>query len=121
MHVKKVDEFERISPADYLHNHPFGSTLQSRNDGSGRTFREQYRKFMDRLVDAMLAQQPVTGTFSQGLYAFGSEMLLEGDDCPMLDVFRKLVRVLESSGCVSSSESKIAVEEYSTFVVYARR
>ena len=41
--------------------------------------------------------------------------------CHMLDLFCKLVRVLESIGCVSSSESRIAVEEYSTFVNDARR
>ena len=38
MDVEKIDEFERISSGDYLRNHPFGSTLQSRNDGSRRTF-----------------------------------------------------------------------------------
>ena len=121
MDVEKVDEFDSISPDDFLRNHSFGSTLHGRNDGSGRTFREQCRKFMDRLVDAILGQQPVTGEFSQGLYAFCPELLLEGDDHHMLSLFSKLVRVLESSGCLSSSESRTAVEEYSTFVVDARR
>ena len=121
MNVEKVDEFDSIFPADFLRNHPFGSTLHSRNDGSGRTFREQCRQFMDRLVDAILAQQPVTREFSQGLYAFCPELLLEGDDRHMLDLFSKLIRVLESSGCLSSSESRTAAEEYSTFVVDARR
>ena len=121
MDVEKVDEFDSISPVDFLRNHSFGLTLHSRNDGSGRTFREQCRKFMDRLVDAILGQQPVTGEFSQGLYAFCPEFLLEGDDRHMLSLFSKMIRVLESSGCLSSSESRTAVEEYSTFVVDARR
>ena len=121
MDAEKVDEFDSISPDDFLRNHSFGSILHGRNDGSGRAFREQCRKFMDRLVDAILGQQPVTGEFSQGLYAFCPEFLLEGDDHHMLGLFSKLVRVLESSGCLSSSESRTAVEEYSTFVVDARR
>ena len=61
---------------------------------------EQCRKFMERLVDAILGQQPVTGEFSQGLYAFCPELLLEGDDRHMLGLFSKLIRVLESSGCL---------------------
>ena len=121
MDVEKVDEFDSISPDDFLRNHSFGSTLHGRTDGSGRTFREQCRKFMDRLVDAILGQQPVTGEFSQGIYAFCPELLLEGDDRHMLGLFSKLIRVLESSGCLSSSESSTAVEVYSTFVVDARR
>ena len=39
----------------------------------------------------------------------------------MLELFQKLVRVLELSGCVTALESRTAVEEYSTFVVDARK
>ena len=48
-------------------------------------------------------------------------MLLEGDDYRILELFRKMVRVLESSGCITALESRTAVEEYSTFVVNARK
>ena len=121
MDEQRVDEFESVALSDFLLNHSFGAVLQSRKDSDGRAFREQCVKFMDRLVDAILAQQPVTGEFSCGLYAFCPELLLEGDDRHMLELFRKLVRVLESSGCVSAVESRTAVEEYSTFVVEARK
>ena len=110
-----------VALSDFLLNHSFGAVLQSRKDSDGRAFREQCVKFMDRLIDAILAQQPVTGEFSCGLYAFWPELLSEGDDRHMLELFRKLVRVLESSGCVSAVESRTAVEEYSTFVVEARK
>ena len=76
---------------------------------------------MNRLIDAILNQQPMIRDFSKGLYAFCPELLLEGDDHSMLDLFQKLVRVLEASGSISSSESKTAVEEYSNFVFDARR
>ena len=121
MDEQRVDEFESVASSDFLHNHSFGTVLQSRRDSDGRAFREQCVKFMDRLVAAILAQQPVTGEFSCGLYAFCPELLLEGDNYRMLELFRKLVRVLESSGCVTALESRTAVEEYSTFVVVARK
>ena len=120
MDERRVDKFESVASSDFLLNHSFGAVLQSRKDSDGRAIREQCVKFMDRLVDATLAQQPVTGEFSRGLYAFCLELLLEGDDRHMLELFRKLVRVLESSGYVSALESRTAVEEYSTFVAEAR-
>ena len=116
---QRIHEFESVAVADFLHNHSFGSVLRSRKDSVDRVFREQCVKFMDCLVDTILAQQPVTGQFSRGLYAFCPELLLEGDDYHMLDLFRKLVHVLESSGFVTALESTTTVEEYSTFVVDA--
>ena len=121
MDEQRVDDFESVALSDVFLNHSFGAVLQSRKDSDGRAFREQCVKFMNRLVDAILAQQPVTGEFSCGLYAFCPELLLEGDDRHMLELFPKLVPVLESSGCVSAVESRTAVEEYSTFVVEARK
>ena len=121
MDSEKAEEIEDFAAVDFLRNHPFGSTLRSRKDGEIRAFREQCRKFMHRLEETILLQQPVTGEFSHGFYAFCLELLLEGDDYNMLDLFRKLVHVLDSSGSILSSESKTAVEEYSTFVVDARR
>ena len=121
MDEQRVDEFENVAASDFLRNHSFGVVLQGRKDSDGRSFREQCIKFLDRLVDAVLMQQPVTGEFFCGLYAFSPELLLEGDDYRMLELFRKLVRVLESSGCVTSLESRTVVEEYSTFVVDARK
>ena len=53
--------------------------------------------------------------------AYCPELLLEGDDYHMLELFRKLVHVLESSGCVTALESRTPVEENSTFVVDARK
>ena len=70
MDEQRVDEFENVAVCNFLSNQSFGVVLQNRKDGDGRVFREQCLKFMDRLVDAILAQQPVTGEFSRGLYAF---------------------------------------------------
>ena len=121
MDEQRVDEFENVAVSDFLRNHSFGVVLQARKDSEGRSFREQCIKFIDRLIDAILVQQPLTGEFSCGLYSFCPELQLEGDDYRMLELFRKLVRVLESSGSVTALESRTAVEEYSTFVVDARK
>ena len=80
MDEQRVDDFESVAVCDFLRNHSFGSVMQSRRDSDGRAFREQCVKFMDRLVATILAQQPVTGEFSCGLYAFCPELVLDGDD-----------------------------------------
>ena len=93
MDEQRVDEFENVAVSDFLRNHSFGVVLQARKDSEGRSFREQCIKFMDRLIDAILVQQPLTGEFSCGLYSFCPELLLEGDDYRMLELFRCWNRV----------------------------
>ena len=101
MDEQRNDEFENVAASDFLHNHSFGTVLQSLKDSDGRAFREQCDKFMDRLLDVILAQQPVTGEFLCGFYAFCPELMLEGCDYRM-ELFRKLVHLLESSGCITA-------------------
>ena len=120
MDLEKVDEFESVSPRDFLCNHDFGAELRSHKGGEFRVFESLCPKFIDRLVVAILSQQPVTGEFSRGVYCFCPELLFEGDDQYMLLLFQTLIRVLERSGAVSSQEAKTAKEEYATFVVDAR-
>ena len=120
MDLQKLDGFENVASCDFLHNHDFGAVLRSHKGGEFRVFQDLCPKFIDRLVIAILGQQPVTGELPQGVYCFCPELLLEGDDQHMLVLFQTLIRVLERSGVVSSRESKAAVEEYSTFVVDAR-
>ena len=120
MDPQKLDGFECIDSVNFLRSQDFGAVLRRHKGGEGRAFRDQCLKFVDRFVCVILGQQPVTGDFSQGVYAFCPELLLEGDDHHMTDLFRKLVRVLERCGVVSSLESKSAVEEYASFVVDAR-
>ena len=121
---QRVDESENVAASDFLHNHSFGTVLPSREDSDGRAFRELCMKFMDRLVDALLAQQSVTEEFSCGLYAFCPELLFccwrattivcwsSSENCSMC----------WNQAVVSQRwnlELRTAVEEYSTFVVDA--
>ena len=120
MDLAKLDEFESVSPCDFLCNHDFGAELRSHKGGEFRVFDDLCPKFVDRLVVAILSQQPVTGEFSRGIYCFCPELLFEGDDQHMWMLFQTLIRVLERSGAVTSREAKTAKEEYATFVVDAR-
>ena len=120
MDPAKLSNFECIAASNFLCNHDFGVILRRHKSGDARVFRSLCCKFIDRLVTVILSQQPLTGDLPQSIYWFCPELLLEGDDHHRLLLFHKLIRVLERSGAVSASESKSAIEEYSTFVVDAR-
>ena len=117
---RKLVDFECVDAVDFLRSHDFGAVLRHHKSGEGRIFQDQCLKFIDRFVGVIVVQQPVTGDFPKGIYSFCPELLLEGDDHHMLSLFRKLIRVSERSGIVSSLESKSAVEEYASVVVDAR-
>ena len=68
----------------------------------------------NRLVDVILSQQVVSSDFLQGLYCFCPELLLEGDDRHIFQLFFRLVRVLERCGCLSSSDALTSREEFAT-------
>ena len=55
-----------------------------------------------------------------GLYCFCPELLLEGDEKHVFDLFNRLARRLERCGAISDVEGKSAVEEFRTFVVDVR-
>ena len=82
-------------------------------------FRNRCREFVDRLVDVILGQQVVSSDFLQRLYCFCPELLLEGDNRHVFQLFSRLVRVLERCGCHSGSDAQSSREEFATFVVEA--
>ena len=75
---------------------------------------------MDRLVDVPLENNLVSSDFLQGAYCFCPELLLEGDDRYVFQLFSRLVQVLERSGALSSDDAKSGAEGFMTFVVDAR-
>ena len=56
----------------------------------------------------------------QGLFSFGPEILFEGDDQHVLQLFSKFLSVLRKSGCLSEGESVAFCEKFTTYVVDAR-
>ena len=120
MEPSKLQAFEKVSTDDFLQSYDFGAELHRSNTDEAREFRNRCRAFVDRLVDVILGQQVVSSDFFQGLYCFCPELLLEGDDQHVFQLFSRLVRVLERCGCLSSSDAQSSREEFTTFVVDVR-
>ena len=120
MDSSKLESFEKISSDDFLTNHEFGAELHRSSTSEVCEFRNRCREFVDRLVDVILSQQVVSSDSLQGLYCFCPELLLDGDDRHIFQLFSRLVRVLERCGCLSSSDALTGREEFATFVVDAR-
>ena len=110
MDPSKLKDLEKISSED----------LHRANTGELCEFRNRCREFVDHLVDVILAQQVVSSDFFQGLYCFCPELLLEGDDRHVFQLFSRLLRVLESCGVIQSGVARTSLEEFTTFVVDAR-
>ena len=120
MDPSKLKDLEKISSEDFLKSYEFGTELHRANTGELREFRNRCREFVDHLVDVILAQQVVSSDFFQGLYCFCPELLLEGDDRHVFQLFSRLLRVLERCGVIQSGVARTSLEEFTTFVVDAR-
>ena len=120
MDPSKLDSIEKISSDDFLVNNDFGVELHRSNTSGACEFRNRCREFVDRLVDVILNQQLASFDCFQGLYCFCPELLFEGDDRHVFQLFARLFRVLERCGCLSSGDARARVEEFTTFVVDAR-
>ena len=60
MDVFKVADIEKLSCDDFFLNHEFGSVLRGIKGGEAREFRRQCPDFIDRFVEIILAQYPVS-------------------------------------------------------------
>ena len=120
MDSEKIVSFPKVGDDTFFCNFEFGEALRQRNTSEFKDFRTRCRRFIDRLVDVILTKLLVSSDFLQGVYCFCPELLLGGDDHCIFTFFSRLVRVLEKSRVVSSTESKTAVEEFATFVVDVR-
>ena len=83
-----------MSTDDFLGTHEFGDDLRRRTGGA-REFLNRSREFIDRLVDVTLELHLISADFLQTVYAFSPELMLEGDDQCVFQLFSKLLRVLE--------------------------
>ena len=120
MDPSKLKNLEKISSEDFLKSYEFGTELHRANTGELCEFRNRCREFVDHLVDVILAQQVVSSDFFQGLYCFCPELLLEGDDRHVFQLFSRLLLVLERCGVIQSGVARTSLEEFTTFVVDAR-
>ena len=120
MDVSKLSQYDEMPASEFLQDYDFGVMLREFKGSEGRDFQDRCREFIDRFVDLVLAQQAASSEFMSGLYCFCPELLLEGDDKHVFDLFNQLARRLERCGIISDAECKSAVEEFRTFVVDVR-
>ena len=120
MDVTKLPQYDVVPTAEFLQDYDFGAVLREFKGSEGRDFQDRCREFIDRFVELILAQQAASSEFTRVLYCFCPELLLEGDDKHVFDLFNRLARCLERCGVISDVECKSAVEEFRTFVVDVR-
>ena len=121
MSIDKLTTIGKVGTDSFLSNDSFGVELRQSKSSEAAEFLNQSREFVDCLIDAILGLTLVRADFLQGAFSFCPELLLEGDDRCVFQLFAKLLHVLERSGNLSSEESKASSEEFTTFVVDARR
>ena len=120
MDSAKVADLDRVSSDDFLANYEFGATLRSFKGGESREFCRQCHAFIDRFVEAILAQYPVSSDFLRYTYCFCPELLLEGGDEYIFGLFNDLVALLRRCKVMSDAEASSATEEFLSFVVDVR-
>ena len=120
MSVDKVATIAKLGTDDFLIHDSFGAELRQSRSSEAPEFLNQSRKFVDCLIDAILGLTLVRADLLQSVYAFCPELLLEGDDRYVFQLFAKLLRVLERSGNLSAEESGMSSEVFTTIVVDAR-
>ena len=120
MEVELVNEFPAVSDDNFLANYELGERLRGSSGSEIREFGVKSRQFLDSLVTHLLSLVFASSSVSQGLYCFCPELLLEGDDVAVLDLFGKLLKVFSDSGFLTSVEVAEAREEFATFVVEIR-
>ena len=87
MNVSKLSQYDEIPTAEFLQNYDFGAMLREFKGSEGRDFQDRCREFVDRFVELVLALQAASSEFMSGLYCFCPELLLEGDDKHVFDLF----------------------------------
>ena len=117
----EVKKLPQISLDLFLMNYDFGKELDSVKTGEVRDFKVRCREFVDRLVYLILDSPCVKSAFCKAVYCFCPEILLEGDDVTVHQIFADLVGLLCYSGYISADEKRVAIEEFLGYVVEKRR
>ena len=106
---------------EFLMDSDFGRELVTVKTGEMREFRVKCRECIDRLVSLVLASTAVTSGVSRGLYAFCPEIMLEGDDHHIFELFGSLCDLFRSCHVMSSDSLNAAAAEFKSYVIEKRR
>ena len=101
MSVEPVKKMATIPHGLFLVNRPFGEELLQAKMSGVREFRQDCRKFLDQLVEKIHKTVYCSSPISQERCAFCPELLFEGDDVIVFDLFAKLVAGLARCGLLT--------------------
>ena len=121
MDVSNICYFNAISIEEFLMDSDFGRELVTVKTGEMREFRVKCRECIDRLVSLVLASTAVTSGVSRGLYAFCPEIMLEGDDHHIFELFGSLCDLFRTCHVMSSDGLNAAAAEVKSNVIEKRR
>ena len=121
MDVSNICYFNAISIEEFLMDSDFGRELVTVKTGEMREFRVKCRECIDRLVSLVLASTAVTSGVSRGLYAFCPEIMLEGDDHHIFELFGSLCDLFRTCHVMSSYGLNAAAAEVKSYAIEKRR
>ena len=119
--IQQVKKMASISDDLFLANHSFREELLQAKMSGSKDFRLDCRKFLDQLVEKVHKTVYYSSPVAQGLYSFFPELLFQGDDVVVFDLFTKLVNSLARCSTLSADEVATSKAEFLSFVVEVRR
>ena len=102
MDKSKLSAFGVLAVEKFLMDCDFGRDLAATKTGEMRVFRVKCRECIDRFVFLILDNVTVTSGISRGLYRFCPEMMLEGDDQHVFELFNSLCELFSTYNVWSS-------------------
>ena len=121
MNTSKMSAFGVIAVEELLMDCDFGRDLAATKTGEKREYRGKCRECIDRFVFLILDNVTVTSGISCGLYSFRPEIMLEGDDQHVFELFSSLCELFATCNVLSSDELKAASAEYKSYDVERQR
>ena len=95
----------------------FGRELVATKTSEMREFRVKCRECLDRFVFLVPEHMTVTSGISRGLYNFCPEIMREGNNQHMFELFDSLCELFGTYNVLSSDDLKAAAVEYKSYVV----
>ena len=119
MEVKLIAEFPFAPIDDFLSydDYEIGKKLICGKTTEMQSFRVQSREFIDRLIFVLVERISATASFSRCLSSFCPEIMLDGNNNAVFNLFSELSRVLLTCGVLTLDETKAAMEEFTSYFV----
>ena len=121
MDASRLSAFGVVAVEDILMDCDFGHELAATKTGEMREFRVRCRECIDRFVFLVLDNATATSSISRGPYSFCPEIMLEGHDQHVFELFVSLCELFGTCSVLSSDELKAVAAEYKSYVVEKRR